>query len=149
MAKFKGRESHIHLIARGLLMREGEVVLCRAKGSKWFFLPGGHVEDGESARTALLRELKEEIGGGGYRITSFIGACENIFSLEEDVFQHEMNIIFKVYVPGEVNISSKEDHLEFITVAKNELKDYKILPTTLKDNLIEWIENEELFFVEI
>ncbi len=149
MMTFQGSKSHIHSVARGFLVRGEEIILCRVKDAKWFFLPGGHIEDGESARTALLRELHEEIGNGDYKINSFIGVCENIFPLEEDVLQHEINIIFEVDVPNELKVNTKEDHIEFVSIAKNNLKDYKILPTTLKDGLIEWLENERPFLKEI
>ena len=149
MVNFQGPKSNIHLIALGLIVRGEEVILCRIKDAKWFFLPGGHIEDGESARTALLRELHEEIGNSNYKINSFIGVCENIFSLEKDVLQHEINIIFKVDVPNELKVNTKEDHIEFVSIAKNNLKDYKILPIALKDGLIEWLENEKPFLKEI
>lgn len=147
--KFQGPKSHIHLIARGLLLHGDNIILCRVKNAKWFFLPGGHIEDGESAKIALLRELREEIGKGNYNITSFVGACENIFPLEEGVFQHEMNIIFAVNVLEGIEPKTKEDHIEFISVAKNDLKNYKILPATLKDGIIEWLYSNNPFFKEI
>lgn len=149
MKKFQEPNSHIHLISRGLLVKGDEIILCRVKDAKWFFLPGGHIEDGESARSALLRELKEEIGESDYKITSFIGACENIFSLEEDLFQHEINIVFKVEVPSDLNVGTKEDHIEFVNVSKHDLKDCKILPATLKEGLLDWVEDEKSFLKEI
>ena len=147
--KFQGPKSHIHSIARGLLVRGEEIILCRVRDAKWFFLPGGHIEDGESARATLLRELHEEIGTNDYKITSFVGVCENVFPLEDDVSQHEINIIFKVDVPREVWVNTKEDHIEFVNVAVSDLKDYKILPATLKDGLLEWLKNGKPFLKEI
>ena len=149
MKRFQWPKSHIHSIARGLLVHGEEIILCRIKDAKWFFLPGGHIEDGESARVALLRELHEEIGIGDYKITSFIGVCENIFPVEEDILQHEINIIFEVNVPHGLEVNSKEDHIEFVSIIKKNLKDYKILPATLKDCLIEWLENKKPFLKEI
>lgn len=147
--KFDAPRSHIHVLARGLLVRGEEIILCRVKDAKWFFLPGGHVEDGESARNSLLRELKEEIGDGDYDISSFIGACENIFSLEENLFQHEINIVFKVNVPSTLKVGTKEDHIEFVTIPKGTLKDYKILPAPLKEGLMTWLETNEPFLKEL
>lgn len=149
MTKFQGPNSHIHLITRGFLVHGEEIILCRVKDAKWFFLPGGHIEDGESARVALSRELQEEIGVSDYKITSFIGICENIFPLEEGILQHEINIVFKVDVPHELKVDTKEDHIEFVSIAKKNLKDYKILPAPLKDGLIEWLNNEKPFLKEI
>jgi mutator protein MutT len=49
-------------------LRDGNrVLLChRSAGRRWYpdvwDLPGGHVEDGEIPRAALVRELREELG---------------------------------------------------------------------------------------
>ena len=130
-------------------MRGEEIILCRVRDAEWFFLPGGHIEDGESARATLLRELREETGVSDYKITSFVGVCENIFPFKDGVSQHEINIIFKVDVPQEVQMNTKEDHIEFVSIAVNDLKDYKILPTALKDGLLEWLKNGKPFLKEI
>ncbi len=53
-------------IVNGLLLRNGEVLLVRRSPhrtsypDRWSF-PGGHVEVGESAEEALVRELGEEL----------------------------------------------------------------------------------------
>ena len=147
MATFQETKSHIHSIVRGFLVHGEEIILCRVKDTKWFFLPGGHIENGESAEKALLRELHEEMGDNNYKVNSFIGVCENIFTLEENILQHEINIIFKVDIPNKLKLNTKEDHIEFVSIAKNSLKDYKILPVTLKNGLIEWLENGKPFLL--
>ncbi|MBY5791103.1 NUDIX domain-containing protein [Rhizobium leguminosarum bv. viciae] len=54
-------------IAMGALSQNGTVLLARrnsmrkANPDRWS-LPGGHIEDGEDAETAMRRELMEEIG---------------------------------------------------------------------------------------
>lgn len=130
-------------------MQGEEIILCRIKGADWFFLPGGHIEDGESARTALLRELNEEMGISNLEATAFVGVCENVFSQEEGVSQHEINIVIKVNVPLELKIDSQEDHIEFVSIPKKDLKDYNILPAEIKAGLIEWFESEKPFLKEI
>lgn len=148
MTKFNGPGSHIHPIVRGLLVHGDEIILCRTKGSDWFFLPGGHIEDGESARNALLRELHEEIGVCDYKINSFVGVCENIFKEKNECFQHEINFVFKVDVPQGLDINSNEDHIEFISIPKEDLEKYKILPEQLKEGILEWIGDEKPFLKE-
>ena len=49
-------------IARGVCIQNGKVLLCRAKGGATTYLPGGHIEFGETGRVALVREMKEETG---------------------------------------------------------------------------------------
>jgi len=82
-------------------------------------------------------------------VNSFIGVCENIFSLEEGTSQYEINIVFIVEIPEKTKIKSKENHIEFINIAKSNLKDYKILPAPLKDGLIEWLENGRPFWKKL
>ncbi|EJC66917.1 ADP-ribose pyrophosphatase [Rhizobium leguminosarum bv. viciae WSM1455] len=54
-------------IAMGALSQNGTVLLARRSSrrkvhpDRWS-LPGGHIEDGEDAETAMCRELMEEIG---------------------------------------------------------------------------------------
>jgi 8-oxo-dGTP pyrophosphatase MutT (NUDIX family) len=148
MPYFKSSNSSIHLIARAFLVEGENVVLCRVKGKDWFFLPGGHIENGESAATALLRELNEEIGPNNYGVPSFIGACENVFSLGEKTLQHEINMIFKVDLSADFKIADLEDDIEFITVKKEGLGKLKILPAPIKEGTLEWLETGKIFFRE-
>lgn len=149
MKTYTGPKSHIHLIARGLVIQADNIILCRMKDAKWYFLPGGHIEDGESAKTALLRELNEELGAGNYGIGDFVGACENIFDLDENSMQHEINIVYKVTIPEKMEVGTKEAHIEFISVPKKSLSEYKLLPATLKEGLLRWVKNESAFYEEI
>lgn len=53
------------LAASAVLVRDGRVLLVRRVGGPaagLWSLPGGHVEPGETAETAALREVREETG---------------------------------------------------------------------------------------
>ena len=41
---------------------QGRLLLVRKAGTQWFMQPGGKIEGEEKPRSALLRELREEIG---------------------------------------------------------------------------------------
>ena len=46
-----------------IVNKKGEILLCRSH--KWhnkLTIPGGHIELGETAEQALVREIKEEVG---------------------------------------------------------------------------------------
>ena len=54
--------SGIENIVRGVCVVDGHVLLCRPKKGGYTYLPGGHIEFGETSRAALVREMKEETG---------------------------------------------------------------------------------------
>ena len=58
-----------HVVAAGLLVRSGKVLLChRHPDRRWYpdvwDVPGGHIEANESPVDAVSRELAEELGIG-------------------------------------------------------------------------------------
>lgn len=60
--------------------KQGNLLLV--KSPKWFdkyTIPGGHAELGENLETALIREIKEEVGLD-VKIKGFLGYQEAIFS---------------------------------------------------------------------
>jgi mutator protein MutT len=57
----------MHHVVSGVLVQAGRVLLCHRRADRawypdvWDF-PGGHIEEGETAESALRRELREELG---------------------------------------------------------------------------------------
>jgi 8-oxo-dGTP diphosphatase len=56
-----------HRVVAGVLLRDGRALLCRRRDDlSWYpgvwDLVGGHVEPGETATQALVRECREELG---------------------------------------------------------------------------------------
>lgn len=88
----------IETIARGVCVVDGKVLLCRAKGGATTYLPGGHIEFGETGRQALLREVKEELGVDG-EVGRFLGVVENSF-LQHGKPHAEVNLVFELRVPA-------------------------------------------------
>lgn len=58
------------LAVRALIVHEGKVLLVHEKDDAWWSFPGGGIDYNEDADTALLRELKEELGITESDITS-------------------------------------------------------------------------------
>jgi 8-oxo-dGTP diphosphatase len=68
---------HIHK-SGFLLIREGRVLLCRKRRSTaLLILPGGRIENGESAEECVRRELQEELGEVEPVGLTFLGAYED------------------------------------------------------------------------
>ena len=53
------KDHSIELIARGVFVRGGAVLLCQNVKHGYYYLPGGHVEFGEAAAVALAREIDD------------------------------------------------------------------------------------------
>ena len=133
-----GKKSHIELIARGLLIRQGSVLLCRNRKSGYHFLPGGHIEFAERARDALSREFLEETG-----LSSTIGplvlTTEHRFHDGQQI-HHELNTVFHVEQlgpesessPSPTPIPTLEDHIDFVWLDLAALPETDLRPVEIK-----------------
>ena len=119
----------IETIARGVCVREGRLLVCRAKGAKTCYLPGGHVEFGETGRQALVREMLEETGLAA-EAGDFLGVVENSF--EQHGKPHaEVNLVYAMALP-DGGVSSCEDWIEFDWVPLSGLGDANLLPADFR-----------------
>ena len=89
-------EKHIETIARGVCVKDGKVLLCLPKDRSYSYLPGGHIEFGETGREALVREMKEETGrdatAGG-----LLGVVESSF-VQKGERHCEINLIYEMKI---------------------------------------------------
>ena len=88
-------------VVAALVERKGEVVLIRNKGwpEKMYGLVSGFLEKGETSESAVLREVKEELGLDG-TIIDFIG----YYSFFE---MNQLILAFHVEVEGEIVIGEE------------------------------------------
>jgi ADP-ribose pyrophosphatase YjhB (NUDIX family) len=84
-----------------IVMRDGYVLLTRNLSDNYWFTPGGRVELGESANTAIAREITEELGVTG-RIERLLWTNENFFRLGETM-HHELALYFLVTLPDDAH----------------------------------------------
>jgi 8-oxo-dGTP pyrophosphatase MutT (NUDIX family) len=122
----------IETIARGICVRNGKILLCRAKGGSSTYLPGGHIEFGETGREALVREIKEELGVDS-RAGRFLGALENSF-LQHGKRHAEINLVYELIVEEGVadEPAAVEDWIEFEWVPLDGLDGANLLPTAFR-----------------
>ncbi len=121
--------SGIETIARGVCIADGKILLCRAKGGKSTYLPGGHIEFGETGRAALVREVKEETGKDA-RVGKFLGALENAFQ-QHGKPHAEINLVYELKLDN-LNVSAQEDWIEFFWCPLAELESANLLPAEFR-----------------
>ena len=121
----------IETIARGVAVSDGRLLLCRARGGATSYLPGGHIEFGETGREALVREIREELGVAA-RAGRFLGVVENSF-LQHGRPHAEINLVYELIFdspPGEPK--SAESWIEFEWRELAHLDDAGLLPEAFR-----------------
>ena len=134
----------IEVITRAFIMKDDKILLAHAKGAYNTFLPGGHIEKGEFARDALVRELGEELGVNSH-VGDFIGVLEYFYWLKDDSEVQEINILFSAEL-DDYGVSSQEGKLEFIWVDREALHSSKLLPEPLPNLLDDWMKTKNSFY---
>lgn len=124
----------IETIARGVLVSDGRVLLCKGRKHGYLYLPGGHVEFGESAAAAVRREFLEESG--------IAVAVRRPLLVSEGAFQTakrrhaELNIVFHVEPAASSwdpkTIASREAGLELVWADLASIPDLDIRPAAAK-----------------
>ncbi|MGG0186620.1 NUDIX domain-containing protein [Bacillus rhizoplanae] len=138
--------TRFHHIVRGVLIKDGKLLVAHFKGHH-SFLPGGHIELGESVENALIREWEEEIGAD-CSIEKFLGVIENQWK-DGDTLHYEINHVFKVSsdeLKVEIPPKSRESHLDFYWIIPTEenLKRYKVMPDAAVQTLMKKIQEHDI-----
>lgn len=137
-----GPKNEMELIARGVCIKAGKLLVCHTKGSENTYLPGGHIEIGERAQSSLKREMKEEMGVS-VTVGRFLGAVEHSYK-KKGVLQHEVNLVFhltgKVLDPDR-EAKSCEDYIEFFWVPLAELRKSRLEPHVLRKSIPKWFSS--------
>ena len=128
-------ERHIETIARGVCIRNGKVLLCLPKDRSYSYLPGGHIEFGETGREALVREMKEETGLDA-TAGDLLGVVESSF-VQKGEKHCEINLIYEMKLRDEGRgmrdeVKSCEDWICFDWVDCDKIDSANLLPPEMK-----------------
>lgn len=135
------RPGTIEVIARGVCVRDGRILLCKARNSPLTYLPGGHVEFREKAAHALAREVREEMGRKA-KVGRFLGFVENTF-VQKGEWHAEVFSVFEMEVSGpgpEAEPESAEGWVEFLWWPVDRLADSRMEPAALRRRLADWLK---------
>ena len=146
-------KNNIHALSRAVVIDQNYILLCQTLDLpiSFYFLPGGHIEHGESAENAVLRELLEESGAQA-RIKRFLGCLEHSFEPEHNSIchNHEYNFIFEAEAGGlkkHMDIPQLEEHIKLIWMPLSELGNIDLRAQPLKKLIPEWLEsNAQIVF---
>ncbi len=139
----------IEIIARGTLVRGSRLLVCRSVEHGYIYLPGGHVQFGESAQRALEREFLEETG-----LSVRAGPCslaaEEMFE-QRGVPRHEYSLVFHVEHTGPTDrldaVKSREPTIAFDWIDVAAVGDVDLRPASIRAWLVAGAPTAGEFFV--
>lgn len=142
----------IEIIARAIITDETrtKMLFCvpRDTETPYFYLPGGHIEFGETAKVALVRELYEETGVDVSEAEfQFVGTDERIFTQDNNP-HHEINVYFEVrkVFSGNEDIPSLEEEISFRWLTLADISNFPVLPEGIENFLSGWMPGKKLLF---
>lgn len=137
----------IHVLARAVVIDQGNILLCKTLDLpvSFYFLPGGHVEHGESASSALIRELSEETGARNVEIKRFLGVLEHSFEpgFSSICHNHEYNLIFEVEsekLKIDIEIPQVEDNIQILWMPVKDIINIDFRLEPLKNLILKWLQ---------
>ena len=127
--------SGIENIARGVCIVDGKVLLCKPKKGGYTYLPGGHIEFGETGREALEREIREEMGLEA-KAGDLLGVVESQF-VQHDKPHAEISLVYRLTIPSCLpsQVSGPEAREDWIAFEWRDIADLdgaNLLPPEMK-----------------
>ena len=140
--------ANVEVIARGACVIDGQLLLCHGKKATLTYLPGGHIEFRETARQALVREIKEEMGRDA-EAGRFLGCCEHAF-VQKGKPHAEINLVFELHIPGldpNAPVTAAEEWIGFRWQPLDKLDRACLEPAPWRALIAEWLKQPGGHFV--
>ena len=112
-------------------------LISKREDKDYYSIPGGRINFGEDSKSAILRELKEELDWDTPD-AKLVRIIENFFTFKDGVFFHEYLFIYLIDVSEEyfkrgnfINLENPLMHMEWYK--KDDYKKLDIRPNMIKD----------------
>lgn len=109
---------------KGLLCKDGKVLVLLSPKRGYWELPGGRMDFGETAEQAFQREMEEELGFKKVNLEKFINIW-SFTSVRDEVKYHFIVLDFAVST-DESDIRLSEEHTEYKWVSAEEASGLKM-----------------------
>jgi ADP-ribose pyrophosphatase YjhB (NUDIX family) len=142
MLSFTDGQNRFDLRAVAVILSGDFILLRKLEADDYWSLPGGRVEMGEDAATAVAREMQEELALD-VSVGPLLWVVENFFSAGERA-HHEVGLYFATQVPEDAPIldqttthegRERGQKLIFAWFPRHELAALDIRPAFLRDAL--------------
>lgn len=112
-------------------------LISKREDKDYYSIPGGRINFSEDSKSAILRELKEELDWDTPD-AKLVRIIENFFTFKDGVFFHEYLFIYLIDVPegyfmrgNFINLENPLMHMEWYK--KDDYKKLDIRPNLIKD----------------
>ena len=135
--KLENENQKLKVRANGVIINDGKVLMCSINNNGFWCCPGGHIHLGEDSKTAVIREINEEveIKFDDARLITFM---ESFFAGKNDKRFHELSFYYLMQgrVPEEKvkdysydeNDEGKMVHLEFKWIPLSDIDKFDVRP---------------------
>ena len=137
--RFKSNDKLFYYRVGAIIIEENHILMVTCDTVDYYYSIGGAVSHGESAETALEREVREETGVD-YEIDRLVFIYENIFTENNQSF-HGMELFFLMKPRGtraglvckSYGLDGAKEHLFWLPI--DALDDIKLFPEFFKKRL--------------
>lgn len=132
---YSAQDSNFGIRVSAIIYNSGKLLTIKREknGITKYSLPGGNVSPDELCEEALERELREEVGGEGYRIF-LCGQQDMLVTRRNDGLRYrKLHLIYHVDIEDQSSLKAKEyddvqGHGEVMYCDVEELREHKLYP---------------------